>query len=97
MIFGYQTACNGNRPVGYAPQVFKVKTVTHQRYRQDASNADYSVVQLETAVGLPAIPMRVDLPAVNEQVFDVHTERRGQEALDAGCRRSPVQTRSRPG
>ena len=52
--------------------VFKVKTVTHQRYRQDASNADYSVVQLKTAVGLPAIPMRVDLPAVNEQVFDVH-------------------------
>lgn len=75
VIFGYETACDGTRPAGYGPQVFKVKGVTHQRYRQDASNADYSVVQLDVsggAVGLPAIPMRTDLPTVGESVFGIH-------------------------
>jgi len=75
VIFGYQTACDGTRPAGYAPKIFKVRDVTHQRYRQDASNADYSVVRLDVsggAVGLPPITMRTDLPVTGEQVFGLH-------------------------
>jgi hypothetical protein len=75
VIFGYQTACDGTRPPGYAPKIFKVRDVTHQRYRQDTTAADYSIVRLHVpggGIGLPAITMRTDLPAVGEQVFGLH-------------------------
>src|SRR5262245_72603 len=72
VVFGYEVACDGSRPAGYSPQVFKVKNVIVQKW--DGTN-DYCLVRLVTppgGVGLPVVQLRHDVPAVGEKVFGVH-------------------------
>ena len=71
VIFNYQTNCDGTRPSGYSPRFHKVKKIIKWRYPQD-SPPDYCQLELKSAPGLPAIPVRTDLPALGEQVFGIH-------------------------
>jgi len=71
ITFDYQTECNGSRPAGYNPRFYKVKAVLG--HKNIDSNMDYSLLQLaEAPVGVPAIQMRHDIPAVGEQIFGIH-------------------------
>jgi hypothetical protein len=71
VTFDYETDAAGNRPAGYNPRFYKVKSVIGQK-NVDTS-LDYSLLQLAVAPpGVPVIQMRPNLPAVGEQVFGLH-------------------------
>ena len=73
VIFNYQTTCTGSRPGGYVGRFHKVVRVIRQRYA-DGSNNDYSILQLRLppgGLGITPIPLRQDLPAAGEQVFNI--------------------------
>jgi len=72
VTFDFQTDCGGGIPsAGYSPKFYKVnKTI---RAKAQISGLDYSLLQLKTPVpGVPAVPLRPDLPNVNDEVFEVH-------------------------
>jgi hypothetical protein len=71
VTFDFQTNCDRTRPSGYSPKFYKVnKTI---RANAQVSGLDYSLLQLKTPVpGVAAISLRSDLPAVNDEVFEVH-------------------------
>ena len=71
VTFDFQPNCDGARPAGYSPKFYKVnKTI---RAKAQVSGLDYSLLQLKTPVpGIPAVPLRPDLPGVNDEVFEVH-------------------------
>jgi Trypsin-like peptidase domain/von Willebrand factor type A domain len=74
VIFNYETECNKARPGGYAPYFFKVKKTVRQKFN-GTGTTDYCFFQLKVPIGgtgLPAIPMRSNLPAVGEIVFGLH-------------------------
>jgi hypothetical protein len=74
VIFNYATNCNDTRPGGYSARFFKVKEVIRQRFA-DGSNNDYCLLRLKVpmgGLGLIPRPLRMDLPAVGEQVFGIH-------------------------
>jgi V8-like Glu-specific endopeptidase len=72
IIFDYQTKANGDWPNNYNPRVHKVKEVIAQRFA-DGTAKDYCLIKLKTpVVGITPTPMRMDLPAVGEQVFGLH-------------------------
>jgi hypothetical protein len=72
IIFNYQTKGNGDWPNNYSPRVHKVKEVIAQRFADGTPN-DYCLIRLKTSVaGITPTPMRMDLPAVGEQVFGIH-------------------------
>jgi hypothetical protein len=69
VCFDFQTNCDGTRPAGYSPRFYKVNKVV----RSSTGSLDYSLLQLKTpVVGVATVPMRSDLPAVNDPVFEVH-------------------------
>jgi V8-like Glu-specific endopeptidase len=70
VTFDFQTNCDGTRPSGYGPKFYKVnKTI---RANAQVSGLDYSLLQLKTPVpGVAAISLRSDLPAANDEVFEV--------------------------
>jgi V8-like Glu-specific endopeptidase len=71
VIFNYQTNCDGTRPAGYVGRFYKVVRVERQRY---PGGLDYSILQLRIPPGglpIDPIPLRHDLPAAKEQVFNV--------------------------
>ena len=71
VTFDFQTNCDGTRPAGYNPRFFKVNKT--KRVHIQNSGLDYSLLQLKTPVpGIAPIPMRPDLPSVNDAVFEVH-------------------------
>jgi hypothetical protein len=71
VTFDFKTNCDGTRPAGYSPKFYKVNKTF--RAKAGISGLDYSLLQLKTPVpGVPAIPLRPDLPAVNDEVFEVH-------------------------
>lgn len=72
VIFDYRTNCDGTRPGGYSPPVHKVQEVIRQRFADGTKN-DYCLLRLKKAVvGITPTPMRLDLPALGEQVFGIH-------------------------
>lgn len=69
VCFDFQTNADGTRPAGYNPRFYKVNKVI----RSSIGSLDYSLLQLTTPVaGVPTVPMRADLPAVGDAVFEVH-------------------------
>lgn len=74
VVFNYQTNCDTSKPRGYEARFFKV--LAKKKYRWAGyGNADYCILQLKVppgGIGVPAIPMRNDLPAIGEQVFCIH-------------------------
>ncbi len=72
VFFGYQTACNGDRPTGYKPIVAKcVETI------KTTGNTvpDYCLMRIAVppgGLGVPIRQMRHDLPGIGEQVFGLH-------------------------
>lgn len=69
VCFDFQTNCDGTRPGSYNPRWYKVNKVV----RSSTGSLDYSLLQLKTpVVGVVPIPMRSDLPAVGDTVFEVH-------------------------
>lgn len=69
VCFDFQTNFDGTRPAGYNPRFYKVNKVI----RSSTGSLDYSLLQLKTPVaGVPTVPMRSDLPAVGDAVFEVH-------------------------
>jgi V8-like Glu-specific endopeptidase len=74
VIFNYATNCDGTRPGAYSGRFFKVKEVIRQRFADGSAN-DYCLLRLEVpagGLGITPRPMRMDLPAVGEQVFGIH-------------------------
>ena len=74
VIFNYATNCNGTRQGGYSGRFFKVKEVIRQRFADGSAN-DYCLLRLKVppaGLGITPRPMRIDLPAVSEQVFGIH-------------------------
>ena len=74
VIFNYATQCNNNRPNNYSGRFFKVKEVIRQRYADGTPN-DYCLLRLKVppgGLGITPVPMRMDIPAVGEQVFGIH-------------------------
>jgi len=74
VIFNYATKCNDTRPAGYSGRFFKVKEVIRQRFADGSAN-DYCLIRLKVpmgGLGITPISMRMDLPAVGEQVFGIH-------------------------
>lgn len=72
VVFGFQTNCNGTRPAGYAPKIFKVIDVVEFGYN---INKDYIILRIKvpaSGVGVLPLPMRTDLPEINEEVFAIH-------------------------
>jgi hypothetical protein len=71
VTFDFQTDCDANRPMGYAPKFYKVNKTL--RLHVQNSGLDYSLLQLKTPVlGVPIVPLRHDVPHVNDPVFEVH-------------------------
>jgi V8-like Glu-specific endopeptidase len=71
VTFDFQTNCDGSRPSGYAPKFYKVNKTF--RAKSQISGLDYSLLQLKTPVpGVPVVPLRHDVPKVNDSVFEVH-------------------------
>lgn len=69
VCFDFKTNCDATRPAGYNPRFYKVNKVI----RSSTGSLDYSLLQLKTPVaGVPTVPMRPDLPAVGDLVFEVH-------------------------
>lgn len=82
----YQTNALGNRPVGYNPAFHKLKRIVKSGWTtaptggglNENSGLDYAIVQVEAppgGFGVPPIPIRADLPALNEEVFVIHHPR----------------------
>lgn len=69
VTFDFQTNCDGTRPAGYNCTFHKVNKTF--RWRSSAG-LDYSLLQLKTTPGVPAVPMRHDLPKAGDEVFEVH-------------------------
>ncbi|MEP6892188.1 MAG: trypsin-like peptidase domain-containing protein [Gaiellaceae bacterium] len=75
VTFDFQTNCDRTRPTGYNPRFFKVNRAIRvmQTNPSGAGGLDYSLLQLKVPVpGVPSVPMRADLPKVNDPVFEVH-------------------------
>ena len=71
VTFDFQTNCDATRPSGYSPKFYKVNKTF--RAKSQVSGLDYSLLQLKTPVpGVPAVPLRHDVPKVNDAVFEVH-------------------------
>ena len=74
----------------YAPRFHKVVRVVARHWNFAATPPfNYVLLQLEPAtgsLGVPAVPVRHDLPGVNEQIFGSPPQRRGQEDLAAAGR-----------
>lgn len=73
VIFNYATDCDGTRPAGYSGRFFKVVRDVRQHWA-DGSGEDYSILQLRMppgGLGIPEVPLRPDLPAPGEQVFNL--------------------------
>jgi V8-like Glu-specific endopeptidase len=74
VVFNYQTDCDGDRPAGYEARFFKVLAL--KKYRWTGSGGpDYCILQLKVppgGIGVPAIPMRNDIPPWGEQIFGIH-------------------------
>jgi Trypsin-like peptidase domain/von Willebrand factor type A domain len=69
--FDFQTNCDGKRPAGYNPKFHKIQRVV-KRAHTSTGGLDYSVIQLKTLPGVPPVPLRADLPSVNDPVFEIH-------------------------
>jgi hypothetical protein len=70
VTFDFQTNCDRTRPAGYNPHFYKVNRAIRATR---AGGLDYSLLQLKVPVpGVASIPMRSDLPAVGDEVFEVH-------------------------
>jgi hypothetical protein len=75
VTFDFQTNCDGTRPAGYSPKFYKVNKTIRFKGPPPANSGglDYALLQLKTPVlGVPAVPLRHDLPTVNDEVFLVH-------------------------
>lgn len=71
VTFDFQTNCDRTRPSSYSPKFYKVNKTF--RAKAQITGLDYSLLQLKTPVpGVPAVPVRHDLPSVGDQVFEVH-------------------------
>jgi hypothetical protein len=72
VTFDFETNCDGTRPSGYNPKFYKVNKTIRSKYTE-TGGLDYSLLQLKTPVaGVAPVPMRSDLPSVNDEVFEVH-------------------------
>ena len=72
VCFDFQTNCDRTRPAGYNPRFFKVNKIIRSKFLGTGS-LDYALLQLKTTVsGITPVPMRADLPAANDPVFEVH-------------------------
>lgn len=82
----FQTDCGGNAPPGYSPKFHKLKKLIKSGWTVAPGGAglvwgsglDYAIVQIETppaGLGVPALPIRADLPPVGEEVFLIHHPR----------------------
>ncbi len=72
VVFDYRTNADGTRPGGYAPKIFKIIDVVEYGYDM---GKDYIILRIDISgggVGIPPLPLRTDLPAVDEEVFVVH-------------------------
>ena len=72
VVFDYETDEMGNRPPGYAPKIFKVKSALEYDYD---SSRDFVLFEIETppgGTGITPLPMRTDFPSVGEEVFCIH-------------------------
>jgi hypothetical protein len=69
--FNFETECDGSRPGSYNPVFHKIKRVVKLAHTSDGG-LDYALIQLKTLPGVPSVPMRVDMPSVNDVVFEVH-------------------------
>ena len=74
VCFDYQTTCGGAAPAGYSPRFFKVKKIIRRKHLADGS-LDYCLMQIKapaSGIGIPPVAMRPSLPAVGDQVFQIH-------------------------
>lgn len=97
ITFDFQTACDGTRPVPYGPKFHKLRRLVRSGYNRPAGDArpvlDYSVIQIETPVGglgLTPVPIRPDVPPVDEPLFIIHhprgiTKKVSRHPVDADC------------
>lgn len=69
--FDFETECDHSRPAGYNPVFHKINRVVKLAHTSDGG-LDYALIQLKTLPGVPAVPLRTDLPSVGEVVFEVH-------------------------
>ena len=69
--FDFETECDHSRPAGYNPVFHKIHRVVKLAHTSDGG-LDYALIQLKTLPGVPAVPLRTDLPSVGEVVFLVH-------------------------
>ena len=71
VCFDFETNCDRTRPAAYSPKFHKVKRVVKRAHTADGG-LDYAVIQLKTLPGVPSVPLRPDLPALGDPVFEVH-------------------------
>jgi V8-like Glu-specific endopeptidase len=107
VTFDFQTNCDGTRPAGYNPRFYKLKRVVRSGYARAAGDLrpqlDYCILQFVPppgGIGLPPIPIRNDLPPVDEPLFIIHHPR-GQPKkvsrypIDATCKVLPSSNASK--
>ncbi len=82
VTFDFETNCDGTRPPGYSPRFYKLKRVVRQGFERAAGDLrpalDYCILQIVTppgGLGLPPVPIRHDLPPLDEPLFIVHHPR----------------------
>ena len=96
VTFDFQTNCDGTRPAGYNPRFYKVNKIIRAHFISVGS-LDYSLLQLKTpVVGIAPIPMRPDLPAVNDPVFEVHHPQAITKKVSARHTGAPARISSMP-
>ena len=99
ITFDYQTNCDGTTPGGYDPRFYKMSRVLSSGFNAafppggDPPLIDYAIIQIDTppgGLGIPPIPLRPDVPPVNESLFIIHhprasTKKISREAEDSNC------------
>ncbi len=98
----YETDAAGNRIPGYNPKWHKLKKGIKSGFASAGTGGDlqptgggldYGIIQIEIppgGLGVPALPMRPDLPAIGEEVFGIHHPRGAakkvsKQPADPGC------------
>jgi hypothetical protein len=98
----YETDAAGNPLPGYNPKWHKLKRGIKSGFASAGTGGDlqptgggldYGIIQIEIppgGLGVPALPMRPDLPAIGEEVFGIHHPRGAakkvsKQPADPGC------------
>jgi V8-like Glu-specific endopeptidase len=98
ITFDFETDCVGARPADYNPKFYKLRRLVRQGYHRPPGDSrpalDYAFIQIETppgGLGIPIVPVRTDVPPLNEPLFIIHhprgsTKKVSRYPLDGDCR-----------